>query len=172
LLRFQRRLCLAALVTGAFLAGCDERIGDYLAVSSIARKGFATDERGVACLKGQEVRIWGFVDHRNLYGDAGAKQILGEWWSGEGPNATTWRFDLMGGADDEAGQGFQVRVPNDPGRDELLRGFLTDAIVCRPTRVFVKGRLLTFNAPTNARTLTGLFLELQSSGDILLEPPR
>jgi len=38
--------------------------------------------------------------------------------------------------------------------------------------ISVKGRLSTFKAPTNALTLTGLTLELRSSGDIRLEPPR
>ena len=31
---------------------------------------------------------------------------------------------------------------------------------------------ISFKAPTNALTLTGLTLELRSSGDIRLEPPR
>ncbi|MGE5154632.1 MAG: hypothetical protein ACM3ST_11505 [Bdellovibrio bacteriovorus] len=117
------------------------------------------------------MRVWGFVDHRNLYGDSGAKGILGAWWSGPGPSADTWRFDLLGGAGDDAGEGFQVHVPNDPGRDDRLRAFLADALAGRPTRVFVKGRLSTFKAPTNALTLTGLTLELRSSGDIRIEPP-
>lgn len=164
-------LVLATLVTGAFLAGCEGRIGDYVAASSIARKGFACDPKAVASFEGQEVRVWGFVDHRNLYGDAGAKGILREWWSGPGPSADTWRFDLLGRADDEPGQGFQVQVPNDPGRDERLRAFLADALAGRPTRVFVTGRLLTFRAPTTARVLTGLMLKPRSSGDIRLEPP-
>lgn len=34
------------------------------------------------------------------------------------------------------------------------------------------GRLLTFDAPTNVAGLTGLYLELASSQDILFEPPQ
>ncbi len=55
------------------------------------------------------------------------KLILGDWWSGEGPDATTWRFNLKAEADDEVGHSFPVHVPNDPGRDDLLRG------ICWPT---------------------------------------
>ena len=66
-------------------------------------------------------------------------------------------------------RGSKVRVPNDPGRDNLLRTFVADAKAGRPTKVFVKGTLHAFDAPTNGITLTGLYLELGSSGDICLE---
>ena len=159
------------LVVTAFLAGCNQPIGDYTAASSISESGFARDEKRVRELEGQQVKIWGFVDLANLYGDEGAKAILEEWWSGDGPSATTWRFDLKAGEDDEAGQSFSVYVPNDEGRDDLLRVFVADARAQNATRVFVKGRIFTFDAPTNAAPLTGLYMELQSSHDILLEPP-
>jgi hypothetical protein len=120
---------------------------------------------------GQEVKVWGFVDHGNLYGDESAKEILGDWWSGEGLSPTTWRFDPKANADDEAGHSFSVYVPNDPGRDDLLKTFVADARAGKPTRVFVTGRVFTFDAPTNVTPLTGLYLELQSSDDILLEVP-
>jgi len=157
------------LVIVASVVGCHARIGDYVSASSIARNGFARDTTAMRRVDGREIRVWGFVDHRNLYGDAAAKRILGDWWGGVGPSATSWRFDLMAEADDEVGQGFQVRVPNDPGRDNLLRAFVVDAKAGRPTKVFVKGTLHTFDAPTNGVTLTGLYLELGSSGDIRLE---
>jgi hypothetical protein len=35
----------------------------------------------------------------------------------------------------------------------------------------VTGRVFTFDAPTNVTPLTGLYLELESSDDILLEVP-
>ena len=120
---------------------------------------------------GQEIRVWGFVDHNNLYGDDHAKKILGEWWSGDGPNAASWRFNLKAKEDDEAGQSFQVRVPNDPWRDDLLRTFVADARAHRPTPVFVKGKLFTFAAPANVTFLTGLFIEARSSQDISLGFP-
>ena len=122
-------------------------------------------------LDGQEIMVWGFVDSSNIYGDAGARTILGDWWSGDGPNATTWRFNLKAEAGDKAGNSFSVLAPNDPGRDELLKAFVADANAQKPTKVFVKGQLHTFGAPTNTGALTGLTLELQSSNDILLEPP-
>jgi hypothetical protein len=55
-------------------------------------------------LQGGPVRLWGFVDHGNLYGDGRAKRVLAEWWSGYGPDADTWRFDLKGEADDPVGR--------------------------------------------------------------------
>ncbi len=142
---------------------------DYLPASTISRDGFATDAAAQRAADGTEIRLWGFVDHANLYGDADAQEILGEWWSGDGPNATSWRFNLMAHADDQAGQSFAVQVPNDEGRDELLRNFLADAEAQRPTKVFVTGRLFTFEAPTNVANRTGLVMELDSSQDIRLE---
>jgi len=120
---------------------------------------------------GQEIRVWGFVDHNNLYGDDRAKKILEEWWSGDGPNAASWRFNLKANEDDETGQSFPVHVPNDPWRDDLLRAFVADARAHRSTPVFVKGKLFTFAAPANVTFLTGLYIEVPSSQDILLEFP-
>jgi hypothetical protein len=157
------------LVVTAFLVGCSEQIGDYTAASSISENGFARDEKQVRELEGQQVRIWGFVDQANMYGDAGAKEILGDWWSGDGPDATTWRFNLKAKEKDEAGQSFAVQIPNDEGRDDLLRLFLDGARAGIPTKVFVTGRIYTFDAPTNAVSRTGLYMELQSSGNIQLE---
>jgi hypothetical protein len=159
------------LVVATFLVGCSEEIGDYTAASSISENGFARDEKQVRELDGQEVQIWGFVDHANMYGDEGAKEILEDWWSGDGPSATTWRFNLKAREDDEAGHSFAVHVPNDEGRDDLLKLFLADARAQKPTQVFLKGTIFTFDAPTDAMLLTGLYMELQSSHDILLEPP-
>jgi heat shock protein HslJ len=143
---------------------------DYVAASSITKNGFAVDGKAMRALDGQEMKIWGFVDHGNLYGDESAKAILEDWWSGEGPTATTWRFNLKASADDAVGHSFEVRVPNDQGRDDLLRAFVADAQAQRPTKVFVKGKMFTFDAPTGGAALTGLQLELASSGDILLVP--
>jgi hypothetical protein len=159
------------LVVTTFLVGCSEQIGDYTAASSISENGFARDEKQVRELEGQQVKIWGFVDHANLYGDESAKEILEDWWSGDGPSATTWRFNLKAREDDEAGQSFSVYVPNDAGRDDLLKAFVADARAQHATRVFVKGKIFTFDAPTNATARTGLYMELQSSHDILLQPP-
>lgn len=166
-----QRITIIALVVAASSFGCVKSAGDYLSVSSLARNGFAKSNEAIRKLDGREVRVWGFVDLRNLYADASARPILGDWWSGKGPDAATWRFDLMGEAGDGAGRGVQVHVPNDGGRDDLLRAFLAHARAGTPTRVFVEGRLLTFDAPTNAITLTGLYLNVESSQAIRLGPP-
>jgi hypothetical protein len=113
--------------------------------------------------------LWGFVDHCNIFGDDGAKKILEDWWSGDGPSAMTWSFNLKANVDDEAGHSFSVRVPNDAWRDDLLKVFLVDARGKKPTKVFVKGKIFTFDAPTNVGRFTGLYMELQSSKDIALE---
>ena len=62
-----------------------------------------------------------------------------------------------------------MTVPNDAGRDELLRRFVADAQAQQPTRVFVTGRLTTFAAPSTDRVRTGLMLDVQSSSDIRLD---
>ena len=159
------------LFVALLLAGCDQRADGYLAASAISQNGFAANGKGVQQALGREIRLWGFVDHGNLYGNDGARRILAEWWSGDGPSATTWRFNLKAKADDEVGRSFQVHVPNDPGRDALLKAFLADARAGKPTKVFLKGRLFTFDAPTNARTLVGLTMDVQSSRDIRLGLP-
>lgn len=102
---------------------------------------------------------------------AGARRILAEFWSGDGPHPATWRFDLKAEANDAAGHSFAVHVPDDEGRDDILRAFVADALARRPTRVFLKGRLFTFAAPTNAVSLTGLNMEIESSKDIQFRPP-
>jgi len=161
-------LVLAAAMA---LAGCGERVGEYLPVSAVARGGFLTDQGALAEMDGREVRLRGFVDQGNLYGDADAKRILGEWWSGAGPAPDHWRFDLKARADDPVGHAFAVLVPNDAGQEALLERFVTDARARRATKVFLTGRLSTFPAPAQVIDLTGLSLQLRSSQDIRLDPP-
>jgi hypothetical protein len=164
-------LSLIILAATLWLTGCSQQIGDYVAASSISKNGFARDAAALRRLDGQEIMVWGFVDASNIYGDAGAKEILGDWWSGDGLDASTWRFNLKAREGDKRGDSFSVLVPNDPGRDDLLKAFVADANAQKPTKVFVKGKLHTFDAPTNTGTLTGLTIELGSSSDILVEPP-
>ena len=101
----------------------------------------------------------------------GAKAILEEWWSGDGPDDSTWRFNLKAGENDKAGHSFPVHVANDKDREKLLRLFVANARAQQPTRVFVTGQIFTNEAPTNITSLTGLHMELDASSDILLEPP-
>lgn len=168
----KKHIILIMLIIMVCLAGCNSAIGDYTAAASISKDGFARNAQQMSELNGQEIKLWGYVDHSNLYGEEGTQAILGDWWSGEGPDASTWRFNLKAEEYDEAGKSFPVYVPNDEGRDNLLRMFLADAQAQRPTQVFVTGRIFTVDAPTNLDTLTGLYLELQSSNDVLFEPPQ
>ena len=160
--------CFAALV---WITGCDDHLDGYIPVKEIARNGFLIEQQATGELSGKEVRLRGYVDHGNLYGDSGVREILGEWWAGEGPDAGSWRFNLKANVDDVVGQSFAVHVPNGEGRDALLRKFVSDAREQRPTEVFLKGTLFTYEAPSQGSTLTGLYLEVSSSQDIQLVPP-
>jgi uncharacterized protein len=162
---------VALLSAGNAPFSCSNQAGDYLAASSISRFGFAKNHDQILAWQGKKIRIWGYVDHQNLYGDESAKQILGEWWSGYGPDSRTWRFNLKAKQNDPAGRSFAVFVAEDPGRDEMLKIFLADARAGRPTKVYLEGSLLTFDAPTNLRPLHGLRMQLQSSRDIQLNLP-
>jgi len=162
---------LSAIITcvvAALLIGCGEQAHDYIAASSISEKGFARGRAEIPGAQGQPVRIWGFVDHGNIYGDRRAREILGDRWSGDGPTADSWRFNLKARADDRTGESFAVNVRNDAERDALIEKFLADARSNRPTKVFVQGRLFTFDAPANTGRSTGLYLEVRSTRDIAL----
>lgn len=161
-------LCLSILVT----AGCGSQINGYLPVSGIAREGFLSGQGHSLSAQGRQIKLWGYVDHGNLYGDMNAKRILGEWWSGEEPRSGTWRFNLKAADDDAVGHSFAVFVANDPERQQILERFVADARAQRPTPVYVRGELFRFEAPTQARDLTGIYMEVTSSADIKFEPPR
>ncbi len=169
-----KRFLFWVLVLAVLMTGCDNSADEYFAESyipvfSMSEGGFARNETELQDIQSQEIKLWGYVDHRNMYGNQSAEQILQEWWSGEGPTAGTWSFNLKGHPNDPAGQSFSVRVPDDAGRDQLLRAFVADARAQKPTQVFVTGQLFTFEAPTNVTTHQGLYLEVESSQDIALE---
>ena len=162
---------IATLVASTLLAGCNEDQAGYTAVSSISREGFARDAKAVRGMHGERVKLWGFVDHGNLFADPQA-------WTGpetrrpEENAGLWWRFNLKAGANDATGHSFAVFVPADEGRETLVRAFSDDAEARRPTRVYLTGKLFTFDAPLNTARRTGLYMELESSRDILLAPPR
>lgn len=162
---------VVTLVVSAALGGCDAPVGDYLAASSISRSGFAKHDVGRAVADGQDIRLWGFVDHGNVRTDRCAIDARDGSVNGVEPAATTWQFNLKASERDRAGASFAVCVPMDDGAEQLQRMFLADASAGRPTRVFVTGRIFTFDAPTNYRRRTGLYMRLRSSGDVLLAPP-
>lgn len=166
-----RTVVIMVVACSAGLLGCGSDEGIYVAAGALSENGFARDEAQIRALEGREVKVWGFVDHGNLYGDDGAKRILGDWWSGPGPGPQTWRFDLKAGAEDQTGRSFPVHAPNDPWRDDILRAFVANAGAGLPTRVFLTGRISTFPAPTNTGTVTGLSMVLASSRDISIGQP-
>ena len=160
-------------ITALFLlipiASCQEQSSGYVPASSISKAGLARSAREVSKLAGQEIKVWGFVDHRNIYGDLGTKAVLNGWWSGYAPKANSWAFNLKVNPNDKVGHSFKVYVPNDVRRDILLRAFMQDARTHRPTKVYLTGQIFTFTMPTNLTTQTGLYMELKSSEDILLD---
>lgn len=166
-----RKITPILFLVGVALCGCQEQINGYTAAASISANGFARSSSQLESLNSKEILIWGYVDHHNLYGDDSARKVLGAWWSGEGPAPTSWQFNLQARENDAAGRSFAVIVPNGPERDALLSVFRDDAIANRSTRVFVKGRIFTYKAPANFGSRVGLYMKLQSSGDILFEPP-
>ncbi len=169
--RYCRRAVPALLFAIVAIAGCGPESHGYIPVAEIARNGFLRDPAASAAAQGREIKLSGYVDHGNLYGDTTARRILGEWWSGESREVGSWRFNLKAAPDDAVGHSFAVFVVNDPGRQDLLQRFAADAEAQRSTRVFVRGRLFRYEAPMQARKLTGLYLEVASSDDIRLQPP-
>jgi hypothetical protein len=160
---------VAVTITAALVAGCDDRIGDYIAAASISEQGFVRPA-SMPVDDGRPIQLWGYVDYGNLFGGKGAEMVLGDLWSGEGPSPSTWRFNLKAREDDPAGHSFAVIVPNDEGRDTVLQVFSENARTEKPTRVFLKGTIHTFDAPSNLARQTGLYVELASSRDIFFNP--
>ena len=146
-----RRAALAALLGSVLLAGCGQNIGDYTSVSSFSRNGFAKNEKQARAVNGRELAVWGYVDYGNIYGDATAKSILGQWWSGDGPDSLTWAFNVKAGPDVPVGRSFQVQVRNDSGRNDLLRAIAGNATSGRPTQVFLKGKCSRSTRPSTGR---------------------
>ncbi len=162
---------LSLLILSLILLGCSQRIGDYIAVSEISKNGFANDAEKIMELEGQEIKLWGYVDHGNMYGDEGVRAILDDFWGGDGPDEGTWRFNLKAKQDDEVGKSFAVYVPNDQMRDEILEVLVSDALEGKPTKVFVTGKLYTFDASMNVTKRVGIYLELESSNGIKFDIP-
>lgn len=160
------RLALLADADTKAIPACEVAASDYLAAHSFSRSGFARSGVDLSGLLGHEVLIWGYADHRNLLGDDRAAEILGDWWSGHGVDKNAWSFGLKADADDPAGHSFTVQVPNDLLRDDLLRLFLIDARAGRPTKVYLRGRISTFDAPMNFGSKTGLRMEVDSSRNV------
>jgi len=74
--RFFIHLALITLVNSCLMTGCHEQRDDYIAASSISQNGFARNGEEMHKVHGQEIMVWGFVDHSNIYGDDGAKKFL------------------------------------------------------------------------------------------------
>lgn len=107
---------LAWLLCVACLTACVEEPDRYVAAAEITRQGFARDGAALRDLDDRTIRVSGFVDPANLYGDAAARGILAQWWAGEARDAATWSFNLKARESDGPGQSFTVFVRTDDGR--------------------------------------------------------
>ena len=150
----QLLITIAALV----LVGCGHKsIGGYVSASSFSKKGFAKSHKQAQELRGKILKVWGYVDGLNVFPADSMDNQTGK-----------WRFFLKAKPSDHTGQSIPILVPVDDGHDKLVALFKANALSHKPTRVFVTGKISTFDAPMNFVRKTGLVLEVNSSKDILL----
>ena len=149
------------LIVPLFLGGCkDKPIGGYVPASSFSKKGFAKNREEVLAHRGKVLKVWGYVDGGNVFPKD---------WGDNQPGK--WRFKLKAKPSDEVGQSFSIHIPVDDRHDELVALFEATDFAEKPTRVFVTGKLSTFDAPMNFVRKTGLIMDVNSSKDILLKAP-
>ena len=152
---------LLILIVPLFLGGCkDKPIGGYVPASSFSKKGFAKNREQVLALRGKVLKVWGYVDGGNVFPKD---------WGDNQPGK--WRFKLKAKPSDDVGQSFSIHIPVDDRHDELVTLFEATDFANKPTRVFVTGKLSTFDAPMNFVRKTGLSINVNSSKDILLKVP-
>ena len=152
---------LLILIVPLFLGGCkDKPIGGYVPASSFSKKGFAKNREQVLALRGKVLKVWGYVDGGNVFPKD---------WGDNQPGK--WRFKLKAKPSDDVGQSFSIHIPVDDRHDELVALFEATDFADKPTRVFVTGKLSTFDAPMNFVRKTGLIMDVISSKDIFLKAP-
>ena len=152
---------LLILIVPLFLGGCkDKPIGGYVPASSFSKKGFAKNREQVLALRGKVLKVWGYVDGGNVFPKD---------WGDNQPGK--WRFKLKAKPSDDVGKSFSIHIPVDDRHDELVALFEATDFADKPTRVFVTGKLSTFDAPMNFVRKTGLIMDVNSSKDILLKAP-
>ncbi len=152
---------LLILIVPLFLGGCkDKPIGGYVPASSFSKKGFAKNREEALALRGKVLKVWGYVDGGNVFPKD---------WGDNQPGK--WRFKLKAKPSDDVGQSFSIHIPVDDRHDELVALFEATDFADKPTRVFVTGKLSTFDAPMNFVRKTGLIMDVNSSKDIFLKAP-
>ena len=152
---------LLILIVPLFLGGCkDKPIGGYVPASSFSKKGFAKNREQVLALRGKVLKVWGYVDGGNVFPKDWGDNQHGK-----------WRFKLKAKPSDDVGQSFSIHIPVDDRHDELVALFEATDFADKPTRVFVTGKLSTFDAPMNFVRKTGLIMDVNSSKDIFLKAP-
>ena len=132
-------------------SGCSRWIDDFAPATSISNRGFATRSAVAKYANGSAVKIWGYVDYGNIAYD---------------PASTHWSFKLKANAKDAVGESFRIRAPKDSGHQELIKRFRSSEAAGKSTTVLVEGKLYTFDAPTNFKMLTGLYVETSKSDAI------
>ncbi len=156
-----RPLFLIIMVAPLLLGGCVEKsMGGYMPASSFSKKGFAKNREQVLALRGKVLKVWGYVDGGNVFPKD---------WGDNQPGK--WRFKLKAKPSDDVGQSFSIHIPVDDRHEELVALLEATDFANKPTRVFVTGKLSTFDAPMNFVRKTGLSINVNSSKDILLKVP-
>ena len=135
----------------------DKPIGGYVPASSFSKKGFAKNREEALAHRGKVLKVWGYVDGSNVFPEECMDNQTGK-----------WRFHLKAKPSDHTGQSFAIHIPVDDGHDKLVALFKTNDLAQKSTRVFVTGKISTFDAPMNFVRETGLEMEVNSSKDILL----
>ena len=152
---------LIILIVPLFLGGCvDKPIGGYVPASSFSKKGFAKNREEALAHRGKVLKVWGYVDGGNVFPKDCSTNQPGK-----------WRFKLKAKPSDDVGQSFSIHIPVDDRHDELVALFEATDFADKPTRVFVIGKLSTFDAPMNFVRKTGLSVDVNSSKDVLLKAP-
>ena len=154
-------LFLIILIVPLLLGGCvDKPISGYVPASSFSKKGFAKNREEALAHRGKVLKVWGYVDGGNVFPKGSGVNQPGK-----------WRFDLKAKPSDDVGQSFSILIPVDDRHDELVALFEATDFADKPTRVFVTGKLSTFDAPMNFVRKTGLSMDVNSSKDVLLKVP-
>ena len=109
------------------------------------------------------------MDYANVYCKDADPQVPSDWDFTPGPREQSWRFDLKAKKDDDVGESFPVYVPKTKNSGQFFLKLAENERKDIPTRVLVEGKLLTFDAPLNFVTLTGIYMEVDSLDKVVID---
>ena len=130
--------------------------------SSISRNGFARSRTRMKKLDGQVIRVCGYVDYSNFFPES---------LDGRGVYTNVWRFNMKSAPDDAAGKSFGIRVKKDEARSTIQQRIRDNMLAGKPTKVYISGKVSTYDLSTNFRRLTGFHIDVSSSTGISFQEP-